>query len=420
MDTNELPSSVMYNDPNFDMNDSEFGFFEAAYTALLEEVDGSKEVSQDTFNTFTETALEPALEPVEASQDAFNIFNEGVPKQLEPYRGEVLSFTPTIPQAMEANQGILYPGFHQAAFQPVEGIQNTGYPYNSAFPQPTEVDQGVSYAGYQPAQPTPASIVSKTPAKRGRNSIPKASPPKRARNAVTKPSPPKRARNSVTKKDMPVMHAGMTATPTDNPFYTPGAIAQLFGEQTPIEERIAAQEAVLNADSRRYSVEEVLKAHNLGKKLPGNKSPAIRLPTRKSPVKKTPVKGRIAAQPAIPSADTRSLSFEEALKAQMFDKSLPVEARVAAQQAVFNADSRERSVEQLMDAQFVSLSCGERARLLLPLINGVHPLEAERDELADASYGARRQREALLKAERLCEEAEQELLERQGFVMTSS
>ncbi|KAJ4302851.1 hypothetical protein N0V90_001742 [Kalmusia sp. IMI 367209] len=67
-----------------------------------------------------------------------------------------------------------------------------------------------------------------------------------------------------------------------------------------------------------------------------------------------------------------------------------------------------RSVSRLFKTKWSDMTQMEKARLLLPIMNGEHPLQAERNEkLYGPSYGAQRQREALEKAQRLATEATQ-------------
>jgi hypothetical protein len=101
---------------------------------------------------------------------------------------------------------------------------------------------------------------------------------------------------------------------------------------------------------------------------------------------------------ASPTPSAPATPFMPGPVAKMFSPKVPYDERMAAQQAALNSNAPpvRRTVESLMRSQFHTLHPHEKARLLLPLLQGIHPLAAEREERADdPTYGASRQREAL-------------------------
>lgn len=95
--------------------------------------------------------------------------------------------------------------------------------------------------------------------------------------------------------------------------------------------------------------------------------------------------------------------------ARLFGSASPPEQQRAMKQALLNIPATEgiRSVEQCLALQFAELSEVEKAQLLLPLINGEHPIQAEHNKQVHGDkYGAMRQRQALEKAFQLQQEAE--------------
>ncbi|CAI6333399.1 unnamed protein product [Periconia digitata] len=105
--------------------------------------------------------------------------------------------------------------------------------------------------------------------------------------------------------------------------------------------------------------------------------------------------------------------------AQLWSNELSEEQRVFNQAALLTTDpeTRGRPLADLMHEQFQDLSPGEKARLLLPILNGMDPLEEDEtdEEARDLSeklgigYGAARERIACMKAHRktMSEEAAQ-------------
>jgi hypothetical protein len=112
----------------------------------------------------------------------------------------------------------------------------------------------------------------------------------------------------------------------------------------------------------------------------------------------TPKKRARKGQKPAPTPFTPPDSYRPGPISELFSKKVPLGERLAKQQAILktNQPAVRRSVETLMRMKFKTLHPQEKARLLLPLLKGIHPLDAERQELADdASYGAIRQREVL-------------------------
>ncbi|KAF2676755.1 hypothetical protein K458DRAFT_410226 [Lentithecium fluviatile CBS 122367] len=103
---------------------------------------------------------------------------------------------------------------------------------------------------------------------------------------------------------------------------------------------------------------------------------------------------------------------------KMWSPKLSREERVENQMEYLKAsgNSNRRTIDQLLTVQFTSLNPEEKARLILPLLQGQHPLEVEGEEKtsSDPSYGAIRQREALLKAAKAIEEAEKQFAQHQS------
>lgn len=73
------------------------------------------------------------------------------------------------------------------------------------------------------------------------------------------------------------------------------------------------------------------------------------------------------------------------------------------------AEARGRTVTVLLKTKWADMTDTEKARMILPIVQGEHPLQFEKEELEyGLSYGAARQREALDKAMRLNDLAAQE------------
>lgn len=149
-------------------------------------------------------------------------------------------------------------------------------------------------------------------------------------------------------------------------------------------------------------------------------------PKRQRASPKTPPTGKVRANNALmrtpPGPGSLSEKDLEAFRAQhtgliakLWSDRTPPEEQRRAREAVLAEDHSAacRSVKATFGLKFMDLTQQEKANLLLPLFDGEHPLEAEKNRTAQGSnYGAQRQREALEKAMRLNGEAAQEIAQK--------
>lgn len=141
--------------------------------------------------------------------------------------------------------------------------------------------------------------------------------------------------------------------------------------------------------------------------------------TASNPVAKKPATPRSASRQPTPSRSASGLAqnfrttptgaTKRGATANLEQPSHNKRARTAAPNAApsspFGMD-HGRPIAQLFKLKWTDMTQMEKARLLLPILNGEHPLQAERNEQVHGqSYGALRQREALEKAQRLTAEA---------------
>ncbi|PVI07568.1 hypothetical protein DM02DRAFT_622075 [Periconia macrospinosa] len=132
-----------------------------------------------------------------------------------------------------------------------------------------------------------------------------------------------------------------------------------------------------------------------------------------SPTKRARKTTKSTKTPAVPSPEVEHLLPKRPLphSSQMWDKKrVEEEQRIFNQAAYVAADpaTRGRPLAQLMNTAFENLSQGEKARLLLPILNGMDPFEVDETDEAirklskdlGIGYGAARERIACMKAQR--------------------
>ncbi|OAG05533.1 uncharacterized protein CC84DRAFT_1205311 [Paraphaeosphaeria sporulosa] len=136
-----------------------------------------------------------------------------------------------------------------------------------------------------------------------------------------------------------------------------------------------------------------LSANQLGKQ-------PVRQPSSSSPAEPTPSKKR--ARPAdIQIPDSAPKRVRPSAPPRLTATPAPVRPPFA-DEVEAAVELRGRMVSELLKTKWLDMTVTEKARILLPICQGKHPLQFEKEELERGlTYGATRQREALHKAAKL-------------------
>ncbi|KAF2446268.1 hypothetical protein P171DRAFT_442678 [Karstenula rhodostoma CBS 690.94] len=155
-------------------------------------------------------------------------------------------------------------------------------------------------------------------------------------------------------------------------------------ERTPLSANQLGKQPVVQQPFSSPAERTLLSANQLGKQ-------PVRQTTLSSPAGPTPSRKRTRpADIQVPSQAPKRARTDASIRPPVADE---VES---------NTIIRGRMVSELLKTEWLDMTHVEKARLILPMISGTHPLQFEKDEMSHGlSYGAARQRKALDKTMKL-------------------